>query len=141
MPRLPEHPNLQPGRDLPDAEPLCTKAGHFIAVEVRRPSLDATSRERLGLAAAVLTLASISAAAENAPVWLKDLTRINLPRYDRKVNVVVLLNEELCRLPDLRAKSCAISACMANPLSLFSRNTQIPDVGFSRGKCLSQTAH
>jgi hypothetical protein len=46
------------------------------------------------LVAAALAFASISVAAEDAPVWLKDLARSSVPQYDRKVSVVVLLNEE-----------------------------------------------
>jgi len=33
-------------------------------------------------------------AADDTPAWLKDLTAVQLPQYDAKVNTVVLLNEE-----------------------------------------------
>lgn len=38
--------------------------------------------------------AGILSAADDTPAWLKDLTAIQLPQYDAKVNTVVLLNEE-----------------------------------------------
>lgn len=47
---------------------------------------------RLLLAALALPL--LVRAADEAPPWLKELTRVTLPQYPPKVNSVVLLNEE-----------------------------------------------
>ena len=41
-----------------------------------------------------LLLASAACAADDLPVWLKDLTSVTLPAYGPKVNSVVLFNEE-----------------------------------------------
>lgn len=47
-----------------------------------------------GLAGAGLLLPGLLCAAEDAPGWMAELTKVSLPEYAAKVNTVVLLNEE-----------------------------------------------
>lgn len=46
------------------------------------------------LPALLLAAAALAAAADDVPAWLKDAAAVTLPSYDRKVNTVVLFNEE-----------------------------------------------
>src|ERR1051326_5283732 len=45
-------------------------------------------------AALLLLFCGLSPAAEDVPAWLRDAASAALPAYDRKVNTVVLLNDE-----------------------------------------------
>jgi hypothetical protein len=49
---------------------------------------------RISIALLCWLSAGILSAADDTPAWLRDLTAIQLPQYDAKVNTVVLLNEE-----------------------------------------------
>ncbi|HSP68391.1 MAG TPA: DUF3857 domain-containing protein [Bryobacteraceae bacterium] len=48
-------------------------------------------RRALGL---LFLAASAAVAADDVPSWLKDLTAVKLPAYERKISAVMLLNEE-----------------------------------------------
>ncbi len=71
-----------------------------------------------------LVFAGILSAADDTPAWLKDLTTIQLPPYDAKVNTVVLLNEE----HTTAAESGKLSTTTRTAIKILAR--QSADVGF-----------
>src|SRR5258705_209170 len=51
------------------------------------------------IACALLCFSGISLAADDVPAWLKELTSVTLPQYDRKVNNVVRLTRFMVTPP------------------------------------------